>query len=85
MATLTITSKGQVTLRKEVLRHLGVGPGQKIELDKLPNGRFELSAAKVAGKGKIADAFGILERPGQKAKTLGEIKDAIEEGWAGIR
>jgi len=25
-ATLTVTAKGQVTLRKEVLRHLGVAP-----------------------------------------------------------
>ena len=37
--TLTVTAKGQITLRKEVLRHLGATPGQKVEIDLLPNGR----------------------------------------------
>ena len=39
--TLTVTAKGQVTLRKEVLRHLDVAPGQKVEMYLLPNGRLE--------------------------------------------
>ena len=30
MSTLTVTSKGQVTLRKDLLTHLGVHPGDKI-------------------------------------------------------
>ena len=42
--TLTVTAKGQVTLRKEVLRHLGVAPGQKVEMYLLPNGRLEVRA-----------------------------------------
>ena len=29
--TLTVTAKGQITLRKEVLRHLGVRPGDRLE------------------------------------------------------
>jgi len=29
MAMLTVTSRGQVTLRKEYLQHLGVKPGEK--------------------------------------------------------
>ena len=44
-ATLSITAKGQVTLRKELLRHLGVAPGDKVVLDLLPDGRAELRAA----------------------------------------
>jgi bifunctional DNA-binding transcriptional regulator/antitoxin component of YhaV-PrlF toxin-antitoxin module len=36
--TQTVTAKGQVTRRKEVLRHLGAAPGQKVEIDMLPNG-----------------------------------------------
>lgn len=39
MTTLTVTAKGQVTLRKDILKHLGVHPGEKITLDKLPDGR----------------------------------------------
>ncbi len=37
MNTLTITAKGQVTLRKDLLRHLGVEPGEKIEINNLQN------------------------------------------------
>lgn len=36
MAILTVTARGQVTLKKEVLQHLGIKPGDKIELDLLP-------------------------------------------------
>ncbi|MEI6002898.1 AbrB/MazE/SpoVT family DNA-binding domain-containing protein, partial [Paraburkholderia bengalensis] len=28
MSTLTVTSRGQVTFRKEVLQHLGIQPGE---------------------------------------------------------
>ena len=49
MATLTVTKRGQVTLPKELLRHLGVKPGEKIELALLPNGQGELSAARPKG------------------------------------
>ncbi|TSA14994.1 MAG: AbrB/MazE/SpoVT family DNA-binding domain-containing protein, partial [Comamonadaceae bacterium] len=38
MTTLTVTARGQVTFRRDVLRHLGIQPGQKIELDLLPDG-----------------------------------------------
>ena len=39
MSMLTVTAKGQVTLRKDILRHLGVSPGDRITVDKLPDGR----------------------------------------------
>ena len=46
MSTLTVTAKGQVTLRKDLLQHLGVRPGEKIVADKLHDGRIEVRAAK---------------------------------------
>jgi AbrB family looped-hinge helix DNA binding protein len=46
MGTLTVTAKGQVTLRKDLLEHLGVHPGKKIAVDKLPDGRIEVRAAR---------------------------------------
>lgn len=49
MAILTVTARGQVTFRKEVLQHLGIKFGDKIELQFLPDGRAELRAAKPAG------------------------------------
>jgi len=38
LTTVTVTSKGQVTLRKDLLRHLGVEPEQRIEARELPGG-----------------------------------------------
>ena len=46
MTILTVTERGQVTFRKDVLQHLGVRPGEKIELDLLPDGRGILKAAR---------------------------------------
>ena len=60
MSTLTVTAKGQVTLRKDILKHMGVHPGEKIAVDKLPDGRIEVKAARPAGK--ISDAFNFLKR-----------------------
>ena len=41
MTTLTVTARGQVTFRKDVLQHLGIRPGEKIELDLLPEKAFK--------------------------------------------
>lgn len=78
--TLTVTAKGQVTLRKEVLRHLGVTPGQKVEVELLPNGRLEMRAQPT---GSIEDFIGSLYRAGTKPLTIEEINEVIRKGWAG--
>ncbi len=49
MTTLTVTARGQVTFRKDVLKHLGIRPGDKIHLDLLPDGRAELKAERPQG------------------------------------
>jgi bifunctional DNA-binding transcriptional regulator/antitoxin component of YhaV-PrlF toxin-antitoxin module len=82
-ATLTITTKGQVTLRKDFLQHLGVGPGAKISVEKLPDGRIEIRSAQPTGK--ISDVFGFLKREGQPVHTIEEINEAAAAGWAGER
>lgn len=33
MTTLTVTARGQATFRKQAPRHLGIKPGDKIELE----------------------------------------------------
>ena len=42
MITSTVTARGQAAFRKDVLHHLGIRPGEKIELNKLPEGRITL-------------------------------------------
>jgi antitoxin PrlF len=81
MTILTVTARGQVTFRRDVLQHLGIGPGEKIELDKLPNGRVALKAARPAG---TIDGFvGLLAGRTRKVATLDEIGEAAADGWAG--
>jgi len=82
-ATLTITAKGQVTLRKEVLRHLGVAPGDKVVVDFLPDGRAGLRAAEP--EGSIQKFIGSLQRPGTRAPSIDAISEAAAQGWAGGR
>ena len=80
--TLTVTAKGQVTLRREVLEHLGVHPGDRLEVDLLPAGRLQVRAKP----GKPASSiFGMLKQSGQPALSIEEINEAAAAGWAGER
>ena len=81
MTTLTVTARGQVTFRKEVLLHLGIRPGEKIELDLLPNGQGVLRAARTTGT--VADFVGLLAGRSKKVATLKEISEATAQAWSG--
>lgn len=83
MSTLTVTAKGQVTLRKDLLKHLGVQPGEMIAIDKLPDGRIEVRAARATGK--ISDVFGFLKRPNRRPLSIEEMNRVTARGWAGRR
>lgn len=84
MSTLTVTAKGQVTLRKDLLEHLGIQPGEKVSVEKLPDGRIVVEAAQSTRK--ISDLFGSLKDK-KKGRTLSveEMNAIIAEGWAGKR
>src|SRR5258708_2160462 len=83
MSTLTVTTKGQVTLRKDLLKHLGVQPGEKVAVEKLPDGRIEVKAVRPGGN--ISDAFGFLKRKGGPRLSIEEINRIAADGWAGKR
>ena len=84
MSILTVTAKGQVTLRKDLLEHLGVHPGEKIIVDKLPDGRIEVKAARPVGK--ISDLFGSLKAKRRgRPLSIEEMNKVIARGWAGKR
>ena len=80
MTKLTITAKGQVTLRQELLRHLGVGPGEKVEADQLSDGRIIVRAA--TQDGTIDDFIGYLSRQHGPKLTIEKINDIAARGWA---
>ena len=80
MTTLTITTKGQVTLKRDLLKHLGVGPGEKIEVDKLPDGQIVVRAA--AQNDPIVNFIGCLSRKAGPKLTIDEMNEIAAEGWA---
>ncbi len=75
--------KGQIVLRKEILAHLGLRPGQRIAIAKLPDGRVELRAARRAGA--ITDLFGALHRPDGPVLSIEDIGRITAEGGAGAK
>ena len=78
--TLTVTAKGQITLRKEVLEHLGVRPGDKIDADLLKDGRLQVRAKR--GK-PVTAVFGMLAKPGQPRRSIEDLNETAAAGWAG--
>jgi AbrB family looped-hinge helix DNA binding protein len=78
---LTVTAKGQVTLRQSVLDHLGVKPGDKVGVVLTQGGRVELSPA-TAGH-DLSSTRAALHRPGRRAVSLRAMQDAIETGRTG--
>jgi AbrB family looped-hinge helix DNA binding protein len=83
MSKLTVTAKGQVTLRKDLLEHLGLRPGERVSVEKLPDGRIEMRAARPTSK--ISDVFGSLKRKGGPTLSIEEMNKIIADGWAGKR
>lgn len=76
MATATITSKGQLTLPKEVRDRLGVHPGDKIDFVFSTDGQLVVKPRTI----HVEQLFGLLHRKGEKALTLEQIEAGIAEG-----
>jgi bifunctional DNA-binding transcriptional regulator/antitoxin component of YhaV-PrlF toxin-antitoxin module len=81
MPTLTVTTRGQVTFRQEVLRHLGIQPGDKIHLDLLPGKRAQLSAERPRGSWDQVEGF-LKDKTNGTRLTIEEINEAIAEAGA---
>ena len=75
MPVTTITSKGQITLPKEVRDHLHVGEGDRIEF--LIDEGGAVRVHPVAGT--VTALFGLLRRPGAASRTQEEIESSIEQ------
>ena len=78
--TLTVTAKGQITLRKEVLIHLGVRPGDKLDVGMLKDGRLQLGPKRGTS---AAAVFGMLARPETSRLSIEDLNEAVASGWAG--
>jgi len=83
MTSLAVTMKGQITLKRDLLQHLGIKPGERIDFDKLPGGELRIKAARPAGS--IDSFIGRLAGKVKKPLTLEEMSEIAASGWAGER
>jgi len=76
MPSATITTKGQVTIPREIREHLNLDIGSKVEFVIDEQGIVKLLPLNVP----IQSLSGILYRPGMNTATLEEMEAAIKEG-----
>ncbi|MDN5844102.1 MAG: AbrB/MazE/SpoVT family DNA-binding domain-containing protein [Alcaligenaceae bacterium] len=83
MASLAVTVKGQVTLKRDLLQHLGIKPGERVEFEKLPGGELRVRAMRPSGT--IDSFFHALDGKVklQKPLTIEEMNEIAAAGWAG--
>lgn len=78
MTALTITSKGQITLRRELLQYLGIAPGQQVEIHKQANGVLTLQAKAPEG----LEAFAACLPVPPKVLSVDEMNGIIAKSGA---
>lgn len=78
MATATVTSKGQVTLPREVRSALGVSAGDRLDFVRLEDGAYVI----VPASHSVRALKGVLPRRAE-AVSLEEMDAAIEAGARG--
>lgn len=78
MAAATMTSKGQVTIPKEVRDELGLEPGMKVDFVRVNAHEFRLRPKNI----DVMDLFGILKHEGPPI-TLEAMDEAIAAGASG--
>ena len=81
MTSLTVTSRGQVALKKDVMQHLGIKRGNQIEFDKLPSGELRIRVARPTGD--INGFIGLFNESTNKVMSIHKINDIAAAGWAG--
>jgi antitoxin PrlF len=83
MASLAVTVKGQVTLKRDLLQHLGIKPGERVDFEKLPGGELRVRAARPIGTidGFLHALDGKVKM--KKPLSIEEMNDIAAAGWAG--
>jgi len=74
MPSSTITSKGQITIPKEVRSHLGVAPGDRLDFAIGQDGSVRITLLSRP----VQELFGLLGNPGRRPASLEEISDSIQ-------
>lgn len=78
MPAATLTSKGQLTLPKDVRAALGVGPGDRVDFVRMEDGNFAVLPATHS----VKKLKGIIARP-KKPVSLDDMDKAIAQAVGG--
>jgi AbrB family looped-hinge helix DNA binding protein len=78
---LTITSKGQITLKKGVLARLGLRPGDKVEAFVAADGSAVLRPVRASASWETV--AGMLDSYVTRRVSVEEMNQAAQAGWAG--
>ncbi len=82
MTTLSVTAKGQITLKRDLLQHIGIQQGQRVEVVKLPDGELRIKAKQQTQP--ISSVFGLLkDRTAGTVVSIEEMNQAVAAGWTG--
>jgi antitoxin PrlF len=83
VASLTVTAKGQVTLKRDLLQHLGIKPGERVDFEKLPGRELCVRAARQTGTidGFLHSLDGKVKR--RKPLSIEDINRIAAAGWGG--
>lgn len=76
MAITTLTTKGQVTIPKEIRKQLKINTGDKIDISIVGEGQAMIRPVSQ----KVDDVFGIFYKPGRKPVSIEEMDEAIANG-----
>jgi AbrB family looped-hinge helix DNA binding protein len=72
---VTVTDKGQITVPKMIRDRFSIEPGSKLDFEPQPDGTLRV---RVLGRG-AAHLYGLLHRPGARAKSLEQMDAGIGE------
>ncbi len=73
MSQATLTSKGQITIPKDVRDRLGLESGDRVNFIVLENGRVLMQPASV----RVTELKGILYKKGRRAVTVEKMNAAV--------
>lgn len=77
MSTATVTSKGQITLPKDVRDALGLREGDKVDFERV-DGRYVIRPRNRSAM----ELAGVLHRPGMPALSVEEMDEALGQALA---
>lgn len=73
-----MTSKGQITIPKQMREELHLEPGSKVMFIRVSEGLYRL----LPRTGDLSDLAGILHDPGRRTMSIEDMNTAIADGGA---